>query len=369
LKSNREHERKAAIKNGFLADPDKPRKLKDAITPVGTCQDMCSEFERVSRIYERDVWAPEHVRNRTTSRSKRVPMESRMVKKFRRAAAGIDEQLPSDLRPPLVLQKTVDYLLNSLLSESKSLADVHHFIWDRARAVRNDFSIQQLTKVPDVRVAIECYERIARFHIVSMHKLAMPQKPYESYEWFQEREQLDKTLLSLIQYYDDNRARYRSPNEAEFRAYCIIFQIHAHVPDMEHRIQEWPEDIMWNSRVQTAMKLYAAAGTVRNYQGPMRPESTFKTAQQNWMGFWEIVKSPQVSYLMGCVAEVYFNQIRETAMQCIFRTFKQGGATRCRDWTVQDLVPALGFDTEDEVKSYIQAHRFQILTREDGKEY
>jgi len=32
------------------------------------------------------------------------PDETRMVKKFRRAAAGIDEQLPSDLRPPLVLQ-------------------------------------------------------------------------------------------------------------------------------------------------------------------------------------------------------------------------------------------------------------------------
>lgn len=27
-----------------------------------------------------------------------------MVKKFRRAAAGIDEQLPSDLRPPAVLK-------------------------------------------------------------------------------------------------------------------------------------------------------------------------------------------------------------------------------------------------------------------------
>ena len=27
-----------------------------------------------------------------------------MVKKFRRAAAGLDEQLPSDLRPPLVLK-------------------------------------------------------------------------------------------------------------------------------------------------------------------------------------------------------------------------------------------------------------------------
>ena len=32
------------------------------------------------------------------------PAEERMVKKFRRAAAGIDEQLPSDLRPPATLK-------------------------------------------------------------------------------------------------------------------------------------------------------------------------------------------------------------------------------------------------------------------------
>jgi hypothetical protein len=36
--------------------------------------------------------------------TKKLPNEARMVKKFRRAAAGLDEQLPSDLRPPPVLK-------------------------------------------------------------------------------------------------------------------------------------------------------------------------------------------------------------------------------------------------------------------------
>ena len=52
LKKSREQERKDAIKNGFLADPDKPTSLAHAITPVGTCQDMCPEFERVERIVQ-----------------------------------------------------------------------------------------------------------------------------------------------------------------------------------------------------------------------------------------------------------------------------------------------------------------------------
>jgi len=51
-----------AIRDGFLADPDRPRTLAEAITPVGTCQDMCAEFERVERAVQNDVWGPELVR-------------------------------------------------------------------------------------------------------------------------------------------------------------------------------------------------------------------------------------------------------------------------------------------------------------------
>ena len=55
LKLQREEERKEAIRRGVLADPDKPTSLANAITPVGTCQDMCPEFERVERIVQQMV--------------------------------------------------------------------------------------------------------------------------------------------------------------------------------------------------------------------------------------------------------------------------------------------------------------------------
>jgi nuclear mRNA export protein SAC3 len=44
-----------------MEDPDVPRALTEAITLVGTCQDMCPEFERVTRIAQSDVWRPEYV--------------------------------------------------------------------------------------------------------------------------------------------------------------------------------------------------------------------------------------------------------------------------------------------------------------------
>ena len=63
LKKSREKERKDAIRKGFLADPDKPTSLANAITPVGTCQDMCPEFERVERIVQQMVDGCEKVRH------------------------------------------------------------------------------------------------------------------------------------------------------------------------------------------------------------------------------------------------------------------------------------------------------------------
>ncbi|KAG9803241.1 hypothetical protein KCU77_g23317, partial [Aureobasidium melanogenum] len=236
LKKRREQERIHAIAQGFLADPDKPRTLAEAITPVGTCPDMCPEFERLERVVQKDVWGPE-------LDDQGAPAEHRMVKKFRRAAAGIDEQLPSDLRPPSTLKETVDYLFNEMVANAESLGSVHHFVWDRTRAIRNDFSIQQITKPADVEIAIECYERIARFHILSLHQLAVPDKPYDKYDWYQEREQLDRTLLSLMQYYDDSRGRVECKNEAEFRAYLIIFQAQDPTPDLDERVNTWPVSV------------------------------------------------------------------------------------------------------------------------------
>lgn len=57
----RERERADAIRHGQIADPDKPRSLREAVTPVGTCQDMCAEYERVQRVVQKDVWDEEMV--------------------------------------------------------------------------------------------------------------------------------------------------------------------------------------------------------------------------------------------------------------------------------------------------------------------
>jgi hypothetical protein len=297
-----------------------------------------------------------------------------MVKKFKRSAAGIEEQLPSDLRPPPVLRRTCDYLFDDMIGNARSLANVHHFVWDRTRAIRNDLSIQQVQKREDLRIAVECYERIARFHIMSLHQLALPEKPYSKYDWHQEREQLDRTLLSLMQFYDDSRGRIEFPNEAEFRAYCVILQLQDPIPDLEDRIQCWPRHIIQDSRVLKALDLYMAACNIMDPQGPLKPRTNHLIARQDWQRFWTLVASKEVSYLMACAAEVYFNLVRRTVLNALFCTSRQRGDKAEKDkktteWTIDVLCELLAFDNGDDVYTYCERFGFSFNEREDGQHY
>lgn len=323
---------------------------------------MCAEYERVQRVVQDDVWEAE-------KGSDGEPDETRMVKKFRRSAAGLEEQLPSDLRPPQVLKRTCDYLFDEVIGNASSLAQVHVFVWDRTRAIRNDFSIQQLTKLDELRIAVDCYERIARFHIMSLHQLASPDHTYATYHSQQEREQLDRTLLSLIQFYDDTRGRIDFPNEAEFRAYCVIFQLRSPTPDLEDNVQIWPRHIFKDRRVRRALDLYAAGCSTMGSQGPLNPKVSHLVARQDWQRFWILLASNETSYLMACIAEVYFNSIRQILLNALFRTFRANTTVPTPDWTLDVLCELFAFDNEEEVQTFCQYFGLAFKTREDGQTY
>ena len=270
-----------------------------------------------------------------------------------------------------MLQKTLNHLFDTVIGGSEPLANTHKFVWDRTRGIRNDFSIQQVTKVEDLKIAIDCFERIARFHILSLHQLSHPNRDNGEFDHHQEREQLNNTLLSLMYYYDDSRHKLTSPNEAEFRAYCIVFEIQDQRPDLEDRAQNWPGAILKDARVKTALKLHAAAGNTSDEQGPLRPRTSFLTAQANARGFFELVQSNSVSYTMACVAEIYFNLIRSTALESIWKAYKgkRTGAAKVEDWLLEDTTYALGFDDHDQSRTFCEEHEVEILEREDGEEY
>lgn len=297
-----------------------------------------------------------------------------MVKRFRRSAAGDDEQVPSDIRTPETLRKTLDYLVDKLIGGPERLAVVHKFVWDRTRAIRNDFSIQQVSKEEDVRIAVDCFERIARFHIVALHHLSNPENLHEgeNFDVFQEREQLNNTLLSLMYYYDDHRDQIAFPNEAEFRAYHIVLAFQSQHPDIEDRVQSWPLILLADSKVQTALRLYQAAGNTLFDQGPLRPMTPFPVAQNDSGRFWTLMNSGAVSYTLACITELYFNQVRFGALSSLWRSCKSAPAAqqaKLRDWTADVVTEYLGFDEDEQTADFCGEFGLSFQTDDQGVTY
>ncbi|KGO68978.1 SAC3/GANP/Nin1/mts3/eIF-3 p25 [Penicillium italicum] len=369
LKIDQVKQRERAIKDGQMADPNQPTSLKQAITPVGTCTGMCPDFERVERIVQKAVDKCEKYHNPATNQLE--IMETKMVKRFRRAAAGNDEQLPSDIRTPKTLLQTMNYLIRYVINGGEPLAVIHMFVWNRTRSIRNDFSVQQLTQVEDVKTAVTCLERIARFHIVSLHLLSNPANT-EQFDRHQEREQLNNTMLSLMYYYDDNRERIHFPNEDEFRAYHILFSIHDQRPDLEARVQKWPAALLASPRVQVALELFAAACNTWEPQGALDSRRPNAVAQGFYTRFFNIINSPSVSYLMACVAEVYFNHIRQTAIRAIWKAYCRtplSQQSKNDHWTVEELTKVLHFDYDEQTIEYCNAQGLHFAENASGGLY
>ncbi|THH15580.1 hypothetical protein EW146_g4914 [Bondarzewia mesenterica] len=204
----RELERKKAIAEGKMDDPLVPKRLDEAITMVGTCMDMCPRFERYRRERENNLFEWEVIPG-----TRRVD-HKRAVKMYERAAG--DKTLPSDLRPPPVLKRTLDYLFHDLLPR-EGFSPTFNFIRDRSRSVRNDFTMQHETG----SLAIECHERCARFHILALHF----ERGRAGFSLALEEQQLMNTLQSLKEFYEGQHGHYESPNELEMRIHHQLIHI------------------------------------------------------------------------------------------------------------------------------------------------
>jgi len=191
MKKQREQLRKIYIKKGLIDDPDKPRRLEDAIPFVGECQDMCPEFERYEREYQKNLDKLE-INQELSSDEIFYVDHARAVKRYQRSDAGKEQPLPCDVRPPPILKKTLNYLIDEIIMKH-GIESSHGFVRDRTRSIRQDFSLQNIRD----KSAVDAHERIARYHILCLHQLCEK----EGFSVQQEKEQLFKGYYS---YYNIN---------------------------------------------------------------------------------------------------------------------------------------------------------------------
>ncbi|CCG84170.1 protein of unknown function [Taphrina deformans PYCC 5710] len=344
LTALREKERLDAIKKGLIDDPTKPKALEDARVFRGTCLDMCPLYEREQREFQNDV-----KRWEINPKTNRIDKDL-AVKAFHRPAAGNEQALPSDVRPPEVLSRTLDYLVQKIVSDSDPLdKDTHGFVRDRTRSIRQDFTLQNERG----SVAIACHERIVRFHILSLHQMC----GIDGFDAHQEMEQLRKTLQSLAEYYDDQRHGERTyEHEAEFRAYHIMTRLRD--PDVLRHVQTLPKHIRKDPSVAHALRLYKYAQRSNEEVGRFKAPNS-EGSYNGYTRFFQLVRSAHTSYAMACLCETQFNSVRKGALKSMRKAF----IAAVKAPSVDELVTMLGCDDSEEVE--LQCEQYGVIVRPD----
>ncbi|KAF8621366.1 hypothetical protein AX15_007833 [Amanita polypyramis BW_CC] len=210
-------------------------------------------------------------------------------------AAG-DKTLPSDLRPPHVLKRTLDYLFHDLLPR-EGFSTTFNFIRDRTRAVRNDFTMQHQTG----SLAIECHDRCARFHILALHL----ERNSRTFSIALEEQQLMNTLQSLKEFYEDQRGRYQSATELEMRVYHRLI----HIRDQRERPESIPEFVTSHPvfKLTTAFRLH-----VQKKSAPISKNSALIVDEEGMQIFAELASvlreqgNVVMIYLVACILERLF---------------------------------------------------------------
>jgi hypothetical protein len=350
--------RAALMKANLIDDPDKPKKLSDALEFRGTCEDMCPHFEKITRIVEHDV--------KRAERNGDVPALEKMVKAHSRSSAGQEAPLPQDIRTPAALRRTLDYLVSGLLGASDNeLPNVHHFLWDRTRSLRRDFTFQQSSLTPsEMEDQVYCLETITRFHVIALHQLSNADNTYSDFSEHQEAEQLARTLLSLTHAYDDCKAAgVKCKNEAEFRAYYLLY--HSGKGAILETAQDWGAEFWETDEFQTAVTLSECLQNHWERRGPLHPGDATPIALNAYSRFFDIVKSPQVSYTMACFAEIKFRNVRKNILTTILSSYRKQ-RDQTADWTIAELNKYLQFDNLDEVEDFLETYGLGVVQATNG---
>ncbi|XP_066253667.1 SAC3 domain-containing protein 1 isoform X2 [Euwallacea similis] len=179
------------------------------IEPIrGTCMEMCPKSET---ILEKERLL--HILEMVPGTQKcPVADKEKMVKSFSRSAAGKQILNPRDLRPPQVLLKTVNYLLDNILKNNKVPWHItYHFIMDRIRAIRQDLVIQSTSVTLTESICI--LQPIIRFYAYSAYRLC--EEPISNFDPHINQTHLQECLKRLLCLYDewDNISEFNGKNQ------------------------------------------------------------------------------------------------------------------------------------------------------------
>lgn len=276
------------------------------------------------------------------------------------AGHGTAAILPSDLRTPRTLIRTLDYLFtsimtllppsssdlppNSELAQRKALGYSAGFIRDRTRAIRKEFAMQSSWGHEE---AIESFERIARWHILCLRELQEEEGTNNDMhidsaelgrcKYFSipslvigERSPLadhvkkkkKKGFTSLRQHYNDRREEsgldMPCSHEPEFRAYMLVYDLTS--KSISIPTSELPSSILSHPLVKIAWEIRRSAQ--RNFDSQKEgSKHNAELGMNNIRRFIKLLSSPKVPYLLACLVEIRLREMRRSALRAMTRAY------------------------------------------------
>ena len=251
-------------------------------------------------------------------------------------------------------QKTLDYLFSTILEGNDDIYSTHAFIRDRTRSIRQDFTVQNYRG----KEAVECHERIARYHLLCLHALC--DNPNFSEQ--QEMEQLRKVLQSLMEFYQDTKMSASPiplPNEAEFRAYYTLVFLRDH--DVSSQVQTLPEDMFFSAPIVRSLRIRSLAQSCND----KFEQNNAEAAPNSFVRFFKEVQR-SATFLEACVLETWFGSIRTGAFKAL-RQVLGVKAVQIAQVPLTILVNMLGFDDNDQLLAFCNYLSFEIVSTENGE--
>ncbi|CAJ1977960.1 unnamed protein product [Sphenostylis stenocarpa] len=306
---------------------------------VGTCPYMCPGeiLERTQRENMRDLAVFERLNGNPRKSSPALA-----IKKFCRTISTKYVQA-SDLRPIAVLENTLNYLLSLLESKEHSFEEVHDFIFDRTRSIRQDITMQNIVD----NKAIYMYEGMVKFHVVSHYKLwCSISDPNTASMHHLNLEQLTKTLTSLFNLYEANRnSNYVHENEAEFHSLYVLLHLGSYSQPMGEPLSLWFRRV--STPVLKSKEMCFARRILRSSQ------------LGNYKDFFRTAAA-QASYLQFCIMMPFINEVRALALSCI-----NFGGYKLHPYPLLDLSKYLMIK-ESDLESFCHSCGLEICTDESG---
>ena len=326
---------------------------------IGTCPDICPEKERYGRSAKNQLRWYEKEDGRLNHLT--------AVKEHSRSAADQDVPLPHELRPPSVLNKTMNFLMSNIVdrvdnmtgtmadwfnfisqlslgecqpgdpwsqfyvtggeSSDETVGDWYEYMWSVTRAIRKDITQQNLSDL----VSLSIVEKCARFHIFCSERLC--EENAHDFATKLNDENLTKCLRTLKHMYHDLQvAGVYCPQETEFRAYDVLMNLNE--GDTLREIQTLSEEIQKDPQVVFALKSFKALNS------------------NNYVLFFKLVR--KATYLEACILKRYFYQVRRMAVKTIIAAYVPG--KQMIQFPIEDLVQWLAFETEAECCTFLRQH-------------